>query len=205
MVELIMVLLVLGILAGVIINRAGSGQAMLKTDAITTVGAINQANTFGQDIARIQALALNNGVPLRLSITYKVIPNCVTTPSPAVCTPVRRDFKYGVTCRAIVSGTPCSSIGLTFRDPMTGQDFLVSVDNMLTLTASDASGAEALTLDFDSVGRPYVSTGLPATTGLIATNPVRVFSFAPDTTQSTATGTVTLTLRPITGFVEVSG
>lgn len=205
LVETIMVFLVLGVLSGVIISRTGngqipetSGQVMINSGAMTTVSNADQANIFAKDIARIQALALNNGVPLRMSITFDTVTYCDPSTSPTVCTPVRRNFKYDVKCLAFVSGTACTSGGLAFVDPLSGQNFLQSIDPLLTLTATDGSGAEALTLDFDSIGRPSLSTAL------IGTNPARVFTFIADITQSAAAGISSVTLRPITGFAEVS-
>lgn len=93
---------------------------------------------------------------------------------------------YNVSCLTIASGTPCTTVGGLVIDPAVNQVFSVTLPSGVTLAAA----ASTNTIDFDSAGRPTASANL------IATNPAQTFSLS-------ATGiTSTVTLRPITGFVE---
>ena len=78
-------------------------------------------------------------------------------------------------------------------DPATGLAFSETFTDSVTMTTTGAIGtSNGARVDFDSIGRP--STG----TTLISTNPVAVY------TLNGAGRSASVTLRPITGFAEVS-
>lgn len=94
---------------------------------------------------------------------------------------------YMVTCRSTQAGTPCTTLGATPIDPATGSSFSVTLTDGVTLSWTNGS-----TVDFDSMGRPISGTAL------IISNPVRTYTL-------TGNGrSVTVTLRPLTGFAETS-
>jgi hypothetical protein len=104
-----------------------------------------------------------------------------------------------VSCLKIITGTICLNTDKPIKDPVTGIDFKFPTDDAsfrvyenVAVAAFDGTSTTVNTLDFDSVGRPSAGTSL------IASNPARSF------TLSAAGKTATVTVRPITGFAEVS-
>lgn len=145
------------------------GAAMFtRADSVNKRNVPDQADMLRRDLMHIQSLALTYGIALRLNVTTA---------------------GYSVTCLATVP--PCATVGGTLIDPTTSQAFGVVLPSGLTMTALNFSNASAATVDFDSIGRPSVSSAL------IAENPVRTFVF------TGASKTSYVYLRPITGSVEV--
>lgn len=202
MIEMIIVLVLIGIL-GV--------TALVKIQAASQIDALASADVLRRDIARIQAIALKTGVPLRLNVGTETTDVCnniasVTyTPSgsalPAAnqaCVRTTRPA-YWASCLKIIAGTICPNTDKPVKDPVTGIDFKFPTDDAsfratenVSIAAFDGASASVSGMDFDSVGRPSAGASL------IASNPARSF------TLSAAGKTATVTVRPITGFAEVS-
>lgn len=202
MLEMIIVLVLIGILGAT---------AIVKIRASSQIDALESADVLRRDIARIQAIALKAGVPLRLNVGIEITDVCNniattnfttnTTTLPALGQSCKRTVRpaYWVSCPRVIANTLCSNTSLPIKDPATSADFKFptetynfAVVEQVAISAVDASSAIASTVDFDSIGRPWSGTGL------IASNPARAF------TLSAASKTATVILRPITGFAEVS-
>ena len=89
--------------------------------------------------------------------------------------------QYSVRCVDATAPAPCNGTN-TVTDPATGAPFVVNLDNV-TLAGSS--------VDFDSLGRPLAGGAL------IGANPARSY------TLTGGAHTSGVTLRPLTGFVEV--
>lgn len=89
--------------------------------------------------------------------------------------------QYNVRCVDVTAPTPCNGAN-AITDPATGAPFVVDLDNVTLAGAS---------VDFDSLGRPLAG-GV-----LIGANPARSYSL------TGGAHTSSVTLRPLTGFVEV--
>lgn len=162
MLEMAIVLVLLGILGA---------SAALRMTAVSQHDVLDQADVLRRDIARVQAIAMAQGVALRLTAASS---------------------GYTVSCLTTASGTPCDAVGKILKDPATGSNVTVALQNGVGLLATDANGAAATVTDFDSLGRPWSGAAL------IASNPARIFRL------SAASRTATVALRPISGFTEVS-
>jgi prepilin-type N-terminal cleavage/methylation domain-containing protein len=202
MLEIIVVLVLLGILGAT---------ALVKIKASSQIDALESADVLRRDIARIQAIALKTGVPLRLNVGIEITDVCNnvasttfttnTTTLPGLSQSCKRTVRsaYWVSCPKVIAGTLCLNTDKPIKDPATNTEFKYpteaynfAVVEQVAVSAADASSANASTVDFDSIGRPWSGTSL------IAGNPARTF------TLSAASKTATVTLRPITGFAEVS-
>lgn len=186
LIEFIVVLAVLGILSARL-----SGMA-LNANTSKRLGLVKQTEQLRRDIAHIQALALNTGAALRLNIGRETSNVCTTTASGTTCTQVPSNYKYWVTCPRALAATPCVDTTSTVLDPVTKQELKVVLEDGLTLSATDGLSVSAVSVDFDSVGRPVSGPSL------IASNPARTF------TLSGGGKSGAIALRPITGLAEVS-
>lgn len=202
MIEIIIVLMLIGVLGAT---------AVVKIRASSQVDALESADVLRRDIARIQAIALKTGVPLRLNVGIEITDVCNnvatatfttnTTILPALSQSCKRTVRpsYWASCPRVIANTLCSNTDRPIKDPVTNADFKFpteaynfAVYEQVAISAVDASSASTSTVDFDSIGRPWNGTSL------IASNPARIFTF------SAASKSATVTLRPITGFAEVS-
>lgn len=202
MLELIIVLMVIGILGAT---------AAVKIKASSQLDALEWADVLRRDIARIQAIALKTGVPLRLNVGIEITDVCNNVPTPIYTTntttlpALNQNCKrfvrpaYWASCPKVIVNTLCSSTDKPIKDPATNTDvkfpaeaYHFAVSENVAISASDGSSTLASSVDFDSMGRPWSGTGL------IASNPARTFRL------SAASRTATVILRPITGFAEVS-
>ncbi len=202
MLEMIIVLVLIGLLGTT---------SMLKIKAPSQVDALESADVLRRDIARIQAIALKTGVPLRLNVGIEITDVCSnaatttyttnTTTLPTLNQSCKRFVRpaYWVSCPKVIANTLCLNTTEPIKDPVTNTDFKFPTEaynfgvyEQVAISAVDASSASASTVDFDSIGRPWSGASL------IAGNPARTF------TLSAASKTATVILRPITGFAEVS-
>ena len=147
-----------------------------RMNATSDRAAINQADQLRRDIAHIQVLALSWGVGLRLAIASD-------------------GSGYSVVCPdATLAGTPCAAatappcIG---KFPDTGKCF--SIAYSATLTDGVKMTPQGGMMYFDSLGRPLTSAGV-----LVTGNPASTYTLTGGAT------TATVTVRPITGFAQVS-
>ena len=183
LIETIIVLLVLGIL---------SVTMFISTNNVNKRNVSDQSDLLRRDLAHIQMLAIEFGVPLRFNLLYTVQNVCTTSGGVTTCAPMKSNFFYKVTCPSAVANTPCSTKDMDFIDPATQETFNVVIPSALSLSAVDSAGLTAETVDFDSLGRPVSGSTL------LATSPVRTFAF------TAALKTSYVKLQPITGFAEVS-
>lgn len=202
MLEIIIVLVLIGILGAT---------AIVKIRASSQIDAMESADVLRRDIARIQAIALKTGVPLRLNVGIEITDVCNNVPTaafttntttlPALSQSCKRTVRpaYWASCPKVIAGTICLNTDKPIKDPATNADFKFpaeaynfAVYEQVAIRAVDASSTIASIVDFDSIGRPWSGTSL------IASNPARTFTF------SAASKSATVTLRPITGFAEVS-
>lgn len=203
MLEMIIVIMVVGILGAT---------AMVNIKASSQVNALEWADVLRRDIARIQAITLKTGVPLRLNVGIEITDVCNSIPTssyttdtsstlPALGQSCKRFVRpaYWASCPKVIAGTLCLNTDRPIKDPLTNTDFKFPTEaydfstyEQASISAVDASSVSASTVDFDSTGRPWSGTGL------IASSPARTF------TLSAATRSAKVILRPITGFAEVS-
>jgi len=202
MLEMIAALVLIGILAGT---------ALVRIRASSQVDALEHADALRRGIARLQAIAMKTGIPLRLNVGIEMTDVCnnVATSSyttnaatlPALGSSCKRFVRpaWWVSCPRVIANTLCLNTTAPIKDPVTGADFKFPTEaynfgvyEQVAISAVDASSTSASTVDFDSIGRPWSGTSL------IASNPARTF------TLSAASKSATVILRPITGFAEVS-
>lgn len=202
MLEIVVVLVLIGILGTI---------ALVKIRASSQIDAIESADVLRRDIARIQAIALKTGVPLRLNVGIEITDVCNNVATSSYTTnittlpPLGQSCKrfvrpaYWVSCPKVIPNTLCLNTTEPIKDPITNANFKFPTETYnfgvyekFAISASDAASTLASSVDFDSIGRPWSGTGL------IASNPARTFRL------SAASSTATVILRPITGFAEVS-
>lgn len=202
MLEIVVVLVLIGILGAI---------ALVKIRASSQIDALESADVLRRDIARIQAIALKTGVPLRLNVGIEITDLCNNVAASSYTTnittlpPLGQSCKrfvrpaYWVSCPKVIPNTPCLNTTEPIKDPITNANFKFPTETYnfgvyekVAISAVDASSTNVSTVDFDSIGRPWSGASL------IASNPARTF------TLSAASKTATVILRPITGFTEVS-
>lgn len=200
--EIVVVIVLIGILGAT---------ALVKIKASSQIDAMESADVLRRDIARIQAIALKTGVPLRLNVGIEITDVCnnvatsSTTTNIATLPPLGQSCKrfvrpaYWVSCPKVIPNTLCLNTTGPIKDPVTNANFKFPAEaynfgvyENVAISATDGSSTPASSVDFDSMGRPWSGTGL------IAGNPARTFRL------SAASRTATVILRPITGFAEVS-
>jgi len=147
LIELVIVMVVVGVLAGYAAMRNGSPSVF---------SLLSQANVMAKDIRHVQALAHTWDRPLRITVT------------------AGGNGTYSVSC--VTSGTnPCNSSPVI--DPSTGQSLSVSVQKGVVLAGTstvdfDSSGKPSAAASYTlTSGSASKTVAIAALTGLVTVSP----------------------------------